>query len=88
MLFAHSHAVITQKHKDVELTLYVSMNFSSSSGGIKSPMWCLPRPKWVSLSAQSANRRHLSSVGQSQPTAPCRLKPKCGSISQHQLQLG
>lgn len=34
--------------------LKVSMNFSSSSGGRKSPMKCLPRPIFVSCSAHSA----------------------------------
>lgn len=36
--------------------LKVSMNFSSSSGGRKSPMKCLPRPIFVSCSAHSAQR--------------------------------
>lgn len=34
--------------------LNVSMNFSSSSGGRKSPMKCFPLPIWVSCSAHSA----------------------------------
>ena len=36
-----------------ELTLKVSMNFSSSSGGKKSPMWCFPFDISVNFSAQS-----------------------------------
>lgn len=36
--------------------LKVSMNFSSSSGGRKSPIKCLPRPIFVSCSAHSARR--------------------------------
>lgn len=45
--------------RDTQFTfraLKVSMNFSSSSGGRKSPIKCFPRPIFVSCSAHSARR--------------------------------
>lgn len=47
--------------------LKVSMNFSSSSGGRKSPIKCLPRPIFVSCSAHSAQRSRKSERGRGWP---------------------